>query len=171
VSFGPCPLSSAANHEWLNHKRLNRSVDAEAEGQETFWDCSNRNSSTDIQTPHVADFAACAAGKTFSVTFACKPEHRAMNNCMKLRATREEHDAAREEWFAMRQERQKKREHKAKVAAAQEEFMREWWGLPEDVRLSKRREMEQQHQRLPQGERIGGMPAANRPRVGDGNDR
>ena len=88
-----------------------------------------------------------------------------MNNCMKLRATREEHDAAREEWFAMRVERQKKREHKAKIAAAQEEFMREWWGLPEDVRLSRKREMEQR------GERIGGMPAADRPRVGDAKDR
>lgn len=76
-----------------------------------------------------------------------------MNNCMKLHATPAEHDAAREEWFAMRLERQRQREQHRKVAAAQEEFMREWWGLPEDVRLSKQKEMEQK------AERIGGMPA------------
>lgn len=79
-----------------------------------------------------------------------------MNGCMKAHATPTEHDAAREEWFAMRLERQHQREQKAKVALAQEEFMREWWGLPEDVRLSRQREMEQR------GERVGGMPAKDR---------
>ncbi|KAJ2974109.1 hypothetical protein NQ176_g6231 [Zarea fungicola] len=47
-------------------------------------------------------FAACALGRTFTVSFACRAEHRAMNGCMKLHATQDEHDAAREEWFAMR---------------------------------------------------------------------
>ncbi|KAH7313611.1 cytochrome c oxidase biogenesis protein Cmc1 like-domain-containing protein [Stachybotrys elegans] len=104
-------------------------------------------------------FAECAVGRSFTVAWACKEQHRAMNSCMASHATRAEHDAARQEWFSMRQERQRKREAKAKVAAAQEEFMREWWGLPEEVRLSKKREMEDR------GERIGGMPAANRPRI------
>lgn len=84
-----------------------------------------------------------------------------MNGCMKLHATQDEHDAAREEWFAMRMERQRLREAKSKVAAAQEEFMHDWWGLPEDVRLSRAREAENKGTALP--ERVGGMPAKDRP--------
>lgn len=53
----------------------------------------------------------------------------------------------------MRLERQRAREQHKKVALAQEEFMKEWWGLPEDVRLSRQKEMESR------GERVGGMPA------------
>ncbi|TFB07360.1 hypothetical protein CCMA1212_000966 [Trichoderma ghanense] len=94
-------------------------------------------------------FANCALGRTFSVTFACRNEHTAMNACMKLHATQEEQDAAREEWFALRMERQRQRERKAKMAAAQEEFMREWWGLPEEVRLSRQREMERRGEKIP----------------------
>lgn len=73
-------------------------------------------------------FAACALGRTLTVSFACRAEHRVMNGCMKAHATAVEHDAAREEWFAMRLERQRQRERKSRVAAAQEDFMREWWG-------------------------------------------
>jgi COX assembly protein 1 len=87
-----------------------------------------------------------------------------MNNCMKVHATSEEHDAAREEWFAMRMERHRQRERKAKVAVAQEEFIREWWGLPEEVRESKKRELE----RLGLAERVGGMAARERPRGPEG---
>ncbi|KAL7939778.1 cytochrome c oxidase biogenesis protein Cmc1 like domain-containing protein [Trichoderma chlorosporum] len=94
-------------------------------------------------------FADCALGRTFSVTFACRAEHTAMNACMKLRATQEEQDAAREEWFAQRMERQRQRERKTKMAAAQQEFMREWWGLPEDVRLSRQKEMEKRGEKIP----------------------
>ena len=82
-----------------------------------------------------------------------------MNNCMVLHATQEEHDAAREEWFALRLERQKQRERKSKMAVAQEEFMKDWWGLPEDVRLSRQKEMEKKAARE---ERVGGMPARDR---------
>ena len=59
-----------------------------------------------------------------------------MNNCMKLHATQDVHDEAREEWFALRIERQRERERKARVAQAQEDFMREWWGLPEHASMS-----------------------------------
>ncbi|KAH7207235.1 hypothetical protein DER44DRAFT_826166 [Fusarium oxysporum] len=103
-------------------------------------------------------FAACALGRTFTVSFACRAEHRSMNSCMKLHATQSAHDEAREEWFALRIERQRERERKARVAQAQEEFMREWWGLPEHVRLSRQKEMEQR------GERIHGLTAKDRPR-------
>ncbi|KEY74009.1 hypothetical protein S7711_02603 [Stachybotrys chartarum IBT 7711] len=120
-----------------------------------------------ICAEEIKAFAACAVGRTFTVAFACKDQHRAMNNCMKVHATREEHDAARQEWFSMRQERQRKREQKARMAAAQEEFMREWWDLPEDVRLSRKKSMEEQRRE----ERIGGMPAANRPHIGESKER
>lgn len=88
-----------------------------------------------------------------------------MNGCMKLHANQAEHDAAREEWFAMRLERQRQREAKTKVAVAQEEFMHDWWGLPEDVRLSRQKDAEKKGVKLQ--ERIGGMPAKDRPL--DGN--
>ncbi|KAF4124873.1 COX assembly mitochondrial protein 1 [Geosmithia morbida] len=104
----------------------------------------------------IKQFAACALGRTFTVSFACRAEHRVMNNCMTKHATQEEYDIAREEWFALRIERQRQRERKAKMAAAQEEFMREWWGLPEDVRLSRQKEMEARV------ERVGGMPSKDR---------
>ena len=74
-----------------------------------------------------------------------------MNGCMKLHATQAAYDDAREEWFSLRLQRQREREQKSKVAAAQEEFMREWWGLPEHVRLSRQKEMEQK------GERVHGL--------------
>ncbi|KAK8140803.1 hypothetical protein G3M48_001831 [Beauveria asiatica] len=90
-----------------------------------------------------------------------------MNGCMKLHANQKEHDAAREEWFAMRMDRQRQREARNKVAVAQEEFMHDWWGLPEDVRLSRQRDAEQKGVQLQ--ERIGGMPAKDRPL--DGNKR
>ncbi|CAI6090467.1 unnamed protein product [Clonostachys chloroleuca] len=101
-------------------------------------------------------FADCALGRTFTVSFQCREQHREMNSCLTRFATPAEHDAAREEWFAMRLERQRERERKARMAAAQEEFLREWWALPEEVRLSRPK---------PEGiesrpERVGGMPAA-----------
>ncbi|PHH82852.1 hypothetical protein CDD82_4585 [Ophiocordyceps australis] len=108
----------------------------------------------------IQDFAACARDRTFTVSFACRKQHRAMNGCMAAHATQAERDAAREQWFALRMERQREKEHKARVAAAQEDFVREWWGLPENVRLSRQRELD----RLAQGgeERVGGMPAKDR---------
>ncbi|KAM0264506.1 hypothetical protein ACHAQJ_000697 [Trichoderma viride] len=94
-------------------------------------------------------FANCALGRTFSVSFACRAENHAMNACMMLHATQDQQDAAREDWFALRMERQKQRERKAKMATAQEEFMREWWGLPEEVRLSRQKEMEKRGEKVP----------------------
>ncbi|ATY62898.1 Cytochrome c oxidase biogenesis [Cordyceps militaris] len=122
---------------------------------------SASNAPTRSKTCFSSAFAACALGRTFTVSFACRAEHRAMNGCMKLHANQAEHDAAREEWFAMRMDRQRQREAKNKVAVAQEEFMHDWWGLPEDVRLSRQREAEKNGSKLQ--ERIGGMPAKDRP--------
>lgn len=87
------------------------------------------------------------------VTFSCRAPHRVMNNCMKENATQAEYDASREEWFAQRLERQRAREEKTKVAAAQKEFLREWWGLPESEQQEKKKQLE---------ERVGGMPSKDR---------
>ncbi|KAG5957343.1 hypothetical protein E4U58_006180 [Claviceps cyperi] len=111
-------------------------------------------------TEEIKAFAECALGRTFTVSFACRNQHRIMNNCMKLHATAEENDAAREEWFASRMERHRERERKVKMAVAQEEFLREWWGLPEEERSWRKQEME----KLKQPERVGGMPAKDRRR-------
>ncbi|KAK4239899.1 cytochrome c oxidase biogenesis protein Cmc1 like-domain-containing protein [Achaetomium macrosporum] len=103
-------------------------------------------------------FADCAMGRTFTTSFACRETHRIMNSCMKAHATQDEQDAAREEWFAQRLERQRERERKARRKAEQEAFLREWWGLPEKDREEARREME----KLKRGERVGGFPSRNR---------
>ncbi|KAG8668417.1 hypothetical protein FPOAC2_07702 [Fusarium poae] len=129
------------------------SASQEAQVRDIFYQKVRKECADEIKA-----FAACALGRTFTVSFACRAEHRVMNNCMKIHATQAAHDEAREEWFALRIERQKEREKKARVAQAQEEFMREWWGLPEHVRLSKQKEMEQR------GERIHGLTAKDRPR-------
>ncbi|KAF5546995.1 cytochrome c oxidase biogenesis [Fusarium napiforme] len=91
-------------------------------------------------------------------TTTIPPPPSTPNHQHQLHATQSAHDEAREEWFALRIERQRERERKARVAQAQEEFMREWWGLPEHVRLSRQKEMEQR------GERIHGLTAKDRPR-------
>lgn len=83
-----------------------------------------------------------------------------MNACMKLYATPAEEDAAREEWFAARMERARERERKAKRALEQENFLREWWGLPEKDREERRKAEE----KLKLKERIGGFAAKDRKR-------
>lgn len=76
-----------------------------------------------------------------------------MNTCMVTHATQKEQDAAREEWFALRLQRQKDREAKEIKRKEQERFHREWWGLPlEDREGEKGREVMQQ------AERVGGFP-------------
>lgn len=77
-----------------------------------------------------------------------------MNNCMKQHATPAEQDAAREEWFAQRQERSRARIEKAKRKEEQQRFLREWWGLEEGEREAMIRKKEQE--KLARGERVGG---------------
>ncbi|KAM0329347.1 hypothetical protein ACHAQA_004653 [Verticillium albo-atrum] len=108
--------------------------------------------------PEIKAFAECALGRTLSIPFVCRTPHRAMNSCMVSHATQAEQDAAREEWFAQRLERQRERERKAQKKAGQEEFLREWWGLPEKDAETRRREEE----KLSRAERVGGYAARNR---------
>ena len=74
---------------------------------------------------------------------------------MKSYATQAEQDAAREEWFATRFQRQREHELRQHRKAQQEDFLREWWGLPEADPERRRRELE----KLRRGERVGGFPA------------
>lgn len=90
-----------------------------------------------------------------------------MNGCMKAHATPQEHDAAREEWFAKRMERQKERERKAVKKAQQEDFIREWWGLPEKDAETRRKEEE----KMRLGERVGGYAARDRKSVEAAEER
>ena len=83
-----------------------------------------------------------------------------MNACMKEHATPAEQDAAREEWFAGRLERQRERERKTRRKLEQEKFMREWWGMPEMDKERVRREMD----KMQREERIGGFASKDRPR-------
>ena len=80
-----------------------------------------------------------------------------MNACMKANATTAEQDAAREEWFASRFARQKEREAKALRAKQQEDFIREWWGLPEADRERRAKE----EAKLKRGERVHGFSPRN----------
>ncbi|PQE18840.1 Cytochrome c oxidase biogenesis protein [Rutstroemia sp. NJR-2017a WRK4] len=100
-----------------------------------------------------AEIKDCALGRTFTAPFKCRDQNRAMNNCMVTHATQSEKDAAREEWFATRLQRQKEREAKEARRKEQERFHREWWGLPiEDREGEKGREV------MRKAERVGGFP-------------
>ena len=57
-----------------------------------------------------------------------------MNTCMLAYANQSEHDAARAEWFAGRDQRRRERDQKEEKRKEQEKFHREWWGLDEQGR-------------------------------------
>jgi len=75
-----------------------------------------------------------------------------MNTCMIGHATQAEQDAAREEWFATRMQRQRDREAKEARKKEQEKFHREWWGLP-----IEEREGEKGRDVVRRAERVGGF--------------
>lgn len=76
-----------------------------------------------------------------------------MNTCMISHATQAEQDAAREEWFSLRLQRQRERETKEERRKEQERFHREWWGLPVEER-----EGEKGREVIQRAERVGGFP-------------
>ncbi|EON67158.1 hypothetical protein W97_06411 [Coniosporium apollinis CBS 100218] len=82
----------------------------------------------------IRDFASCALNRTFSATWACRPQRLAMNNCMVAHATVEQQDAAREEWFATKDQRRKEREEKEAKRKEAEKLHHEYWGLDEQGR-------------------------------------
>lgn len=88
-----------------------------------------------------------------------------MNHCMLRHATPAEHDRAREEWFAQRQQRAREREKKDRRKIEQEKFHREWWGLPQRDPEETKRELE----RMARKERVGGL--TRRPGGKEGEER
>ncbi|EME46018.1 hypothetical protein DOTSEDRAFT_22135 [Dothistroma septosporum NZE10] len=75
----------------------------------------------------VRDFAACCTQRTFTATFMCRSEQKAMNACMNLYATQAEQDAARAEWFATMDQRREEREKKELKRVEDEKFWKDWW--------------------------------------------
>ncbi|KAK4229116.1 cytochrome c oxidase biogenesis protein [Podospora fimiseda] len=126
------------------------SASQEAQVRDIFYARVRSRCSEEIKA-----FAQCAMGRTFTAGFFCSEPKRIMNSCMKLHATPEEQDSAREEWFAKRMERQREKERKQRRKIEQEKFLREWWGLPEKDKEVARREME----KMERGERVGGFPS------------
>lgn len=154
----PLPLSSTqeAQIRELYHNRVKARCSEEIKGRPRAQIPPYLLPIADLYFPPA--FAACANGRTFTVAFSCRDPLRAMNGCMKDNATQAEQDAAREEWFETRLQRQRDRERKEIKKAAQEDFMREWWGLGERDEESKRKVAE----RLATKERVGGLSPSER---------
>ncbi|KAI9682852.1 MAG: hypothetical protein M1829_006286 [Trizodia sp. TS-e1964] len=123
-----------------SHNPIPLSASQEAEVREVYYKRVRQRCA-----PEIKDFAACAINRTISATWACRRERLAMNACMVQFASQAEQDAAREEWFATRDERRAAREAKERRRVEQEKFHREWWGLDENGRRKfeeKEREQE-----------------------------
>ncbi|CAK7198549.1 hypothetical protein SEUCBS139899_001212 [Sporothrix eucalyptigena] len=151
-----------------SHNPLPLSASQEAQVRDLYYERVRQQCHAEIKA-----FADCALGRTFSVVFKCREKNNEMNACLKSHATPHALDEAREEWFARRAERAAERAQKAARKAEQEKLLREWWGLEdqdgthggrEDIQ-AKRRRFEESRRHRP--ERIGGMPAKDRPRFDD----
>ncbi|KAJ2904519.1 hypothetical protein MKZ38_007851 [Zalerion maritima] len=134
-----------------SHNPLPLSASQEAQVRDVYYARVRQHCAEEIKA-----FAACARSRTFSIPFACRAQNQAMNACMLRHATPSEQDAAREEWFSKRLERQREREHKARRAREQESFMREWWNLPEDERRDAER-LRDMEEKLGRAERVAGV--------------
>ncbi|KAK3713350.1 hypothetical protein LTR37_008542 [Vermiconidia calcicola] len=75
----------------------------------------------------VREFATCCTHRTFTATLFCRPQQKAMNNCMMKYATQEERDSARAEWFATMDKRREEKEAKEVKRKEDEKFWRDWW--------------------------------------------
>ncbi|CAJ2500677.1 Uu.00g035300.m01.CDS01 [Anthostomella pinea] len=141
------PGASEENLPMPSRNPLPLSASQEAQVREVF-NARVRNLCAD----EIKAFAECARTRTFTIPFACRALSHAMNSCMLSHATPDEHDRAREDWFAQRQMRFREREKKERRKMEQEKFHREWWGLPERDPEDVKRELE----KLALKERIGG---------------
>jgi len=108
----PDPQLSTTNRSKNNLSNpLPLSASQEAEVRKVYYARVRARCADEIK-----EFADCARGRTFSVAWTCRAQHRAMNSCMIQFATKAEEDAAREEWFAgILERRQKKEEELAAV--------------------------------------------------------
>ncbi|CAK7212058.1 hypothetical protein SBRCBS47491_001338 [Sporothrix bragantina] len=163
------PTARAPGLPMPSHNPLPLSASQEAQVRDLYYERVRKQCHAEIKA-----FADCALGRTFSVVFKCRDKNNEMNACLKSHATPLALDEAREEWFARRAERAAERAQKAARKAEQEKLLREWWGLEdqdgskpgsrEDIQ-AKRRHYEESRRHRP--ERIGGMPAKDRPRFDD----
>ncbi|KAI1383854.1 cytochrome c oxidase biogenesis protein Cmc1 like-domain-containing protein [Hypoxylon trugodes] len=124
------------------------SASQEAQVREVFNERVRKQCADEIKA-----FADCARNRTLTIPFACRESSRRMNGCMLAYATPEEHDRAREQWFAQRQQRAREREQKERRKLEQEAFHREWWGLPPRDPDEVKKELE----KLGRAERFGGL--------------
>ena len=69
-----------------------------------------------------------------SMSWACRDQKQAMQDCMIRHATLEEQDRAREEWFATRLDRARERAEKAARKRESDRKRREMYGLDENDR-------------------------------------
>ena len=95
---------------------------------------SSQNVSHSQCTNHTTVFAECAQNRTFTATWKCRAQRHAMNSCMIGYATLKEQDAAREEWFAGRDDRAREKETKEREKSLQKQKHHERWGLDEQGR-------------------------------------
>jgi COX assembly protein 1 len=122
----PLPLSASQESQVreLYHKRVRNKCAEQVRGIHPRKHCSQKRSVIDQCS---SDFAACCSTKTFTATFSCRPQQKAMNSCMNHYATRAEEDAAREEWFATMDSRREERLAKEKKRVEDEKFWKDWW--------------------------------------------
>lgn len=87
----------------------------------------------------IETFAQCALGRTVTMIYACRPSRLAMNSCMLQYQNQDELDKARQEWFALAEERKKQRiEHQRRLEDARDKH-KEWWNLDDSGRLVGKR--------------------------------
>ncbi|KAF2458092.1 cytochrome c oxidase biogenesis protein Cmc1 like-domain-containing protein, partial [Lineolata rhizophorae] len=60
----------------------------------------------------IREYATCTTGRTITASWKCRQQRLAMNSCMLSKATLEEQDRAREEWFQTREQRKREKEEK-----------------------------------------------------------
>lgn len=126
----PLPLSASQESQVreLYYKRVRNKCADEVRGMfRTIEQHSHTDPGSRQLTDVRIDFAACCTNKTFTATFSCRPQQKAMNNCMNQYATQQEQDAAREEWFATMDSRREERQAKEKKRAEDEKFWKDWW--------------------------------------------
>ncbi|KAF2177696.1 hypothetical protein K469DRAFT_463057, partial [Zopfia rhizophila CBS 207.26] len=84
-------------------------------------------------------FAACAAGRTITMVWACRAQKLAMNSCMVQHQGQEELDKARAEWFRLAGERRREKEERERRVEEAKKKHQEWWNLDEHGRLQGKR--------------------------------
>ncbi len=120
----PTPLSAPQEQQVrdLYYKNVRSKCAAEIE-------CAYCNPFPRLFHSQVKAFAQCALGRTLTMIYVCRAPRLAMNACMLQYQNQDELDAARQEWFALADERQRQREEHARRLENARKQHKEWWGL------------------------------------------